>query len=161
MKHLLQSGLLVMLLVGPAVGQSSFPSGQLEVQGSMLTQDQNKANVVAFYNLSLNDKRPEEAIKKYVGASYVQHNPKAADGPEGVIAYVNLIKDQFPSSHSEIKKVFADGDFVMMHVHTRRTPDALGLAIAELFRLENGKIVEHWDVIQPVPETAANNNTMF
>lgn len=127
----------------------------------MSTLDQNKATVVAFYNLALNEKRPEEAIQKYVGASYIQHNPKASDGPEGVIAYIKYIKAEFPSSHSEIKRVFADGDFVMMHVHTKRTSDTPGLAIAEFFRLDNGKIVEHWDVIQPIPETAANNNTMF
>jgi predicted SnoaL-like aldol condensation-catalyzing enzyme len=140
---------------------SLFVVGAVAAQKLPSKQARNKAVVVAFYNLVLNEKRAEEAVQKYVGPTYTQHNPKATDGPEGIVAYVKVIKEQFPLSHSEIKRVFAEGDFVILHVHTKRTPDALGIAIAEFFRLDHGKIVEHWDVIQPVPETAANSNTMF
>jgi predicted SnoaL-like aldol condensation-catalyzing enzyme len=96
----------------------------------------NKRNVVEFYNQALNEKN-FEAASKYLGARYIPH------------------------SRSEIKRVLADGDFVIMHVHSVREPGSRGRAIVDLFRLENGKIVEHWDVVQDVPEKAANANGMF
>jgi len=116
--------------------------------------------VVEFYNLALNDKNVEKA-KTYLGDKYVQHNPVAQDGPEGFVGFINYLKNQFPQNHNEIKQAFVDGDHVFLHVHSKRTPDARGSAIIDIFRLENGKIVEHWDVIQEIPEQSANNNTMF
>jgi len=116
--------------------------------------------VVEFYNLALNDKNVEKA-KTYLGDKYIQHNPVAQDGPEGFVGFINYLKNQFPQNHNEIKQVFVDGDHVFLHVHSKRTPDARGSAIIDIFRLENGKIVEHWDVIQEIPDQSANNNTMF
>lgn len=72
-----------------------------------------------------------------------------------------MLKEKFPNSKSEIKRAFAEGDFVILHVHSVREPGQRGRAIVDMFRLENGKIVEHWDVIQDVPEKSANTNTMF
>ena len=116
--------------------------------------------VVEFYNLALNDKNVEKA-KTYLGEVYIQHNPVAQDGPEGFVGFINYLKGQFPQNHNEIKAAFVDGDHVFLHVHSKRTPDALGSAIIDIFRVDNGKIVEHWDVIQAIPEQSANNNTMF
>ena len=123
-------------------------------------EEANKKVVREFYDKALNQK-DFEAASKYLGAKYVQHNPRAADGPEGLKSYLDFLKGKFPKSRSEIKRVFAEGDFVILHVHAVREPGTKGQAIMDIFRVDNGKIVEHWDVIQDVPETAANTNTMF
>ena len=102
-----------------------------------------------------------QSAQETKGPRYTQHNPNAADGPEGLKAFLGFLREKFPSSKSEIKRVFAEGDYVILHVHAIREPGQRGSAIVDIFKLENGKIVEHWDVVQPVPETAANNNTMF
>ena len=120
----------------------------------------NKKIVVDFYEKGLNQK-DFEAASKYFGAQYIQHNPTAPDGPQGFKGLVDLLRTKFPNSHSEIKRVFADGDYVILHVHNVREPGMRGSAIVDIFRLDHGKIVEHWDVRQDVPEQAANPNTMF
>jgi predicted SnoaL-like aldol condensation-catalyzing enzyme len=120
----------------------------------------NKKVVIDFYEKGLNQK-DFEAAAKHFGPRYIQHNPSAADGPEGFNRVVAYLKDTFPNSKSEIKRAIAEGDYVVLHVHSVREPGQRGRAIVDIFRLENGKIVEHWDVIQDVPETAANTNTMF
>ena len=120
----------------------------------------NKKNVVEFYNKALNDK-DFDAARPYMGSRYTQHNPVAADGPEGLKGFIQFLRDKFPHSRSEIKRVFADGDYVIVHVHAIREPGTRGRAIIDIFKLENGKVVEHWDVAQDVPEKAANSNGMF
>jgi predicted SnoaL-like aldol condensation-catalyzing enzyme len=120
----------------------------------------NKKIVVDFYNLALNQK-DFDAAAKYFGPRYIQHNPSAPDGAEGLKGLVTFLKEKFPNSHSEIKRVIAEGDLVVLHVHSVREPGQRGRAIVDMFRLENGKIVEHWDVIQDIPEKPANDNTMF
>ncbi len=120
----------------------------------------NKKNVVEFYNKAINDK-DFDAASKYLGAKYIQHNPVAADGPEGLKGFLQFLRSKFPQAHSEIKRVFADGDYVILHVHAIREPGTRGRAIVDIFRLENGKVVEHWDVQQDVPDKAANSNGMF
>jgi predicted SnoaL-like aldol condensation-catalyzing enzyme len=123
-------------------------------------QEQNKKAVVEFYDKAINQK-DFEAASKYMGSRYTQHNPNAADGPEGLKAFLGFLKEKFPASRSEIKRVLADGDYVILHVHAVREPGTRGNAIIDIFKLENGKIVEHWDVVQPIPEKAANTNGMF
>ncbi len=120
----------------------------------------NKAAVLAFYEKGLNQKDADAALK-YVGDRYVQHNPNAADGPEGFRKFIAFLRDKFPQSRSEIKRVFTDGDYVILHVHAVRQPGDRGSAIIDIFRLEQGKIVEHWDAVQPIPEQSANPNGMF
>jgi predicted SnoaL-like aldol condensation-catalyzing enzyme len=71
------------------------------------------------------------------------------------------VVEKFPASRSEITRVFADGDYVILHLHAVREPGTRGNAIVDIFKLENSKIVEHWDVVQPIPEKAANANGMF
>jgi predicted SnoaL-like aldol condensation-catalyzing enzyme len=123
--------------------------------------EQNKKNVVEFYNAVLNEKDFDKA-SKYLGATYIQHNPTAPDGPEGLKGFVNFLKEKFPQNKSEIKRVFAEGNYVIVHVHAVREPGTRGNAIIDIFRLDDaGKVVEHWDAVQPIPEKAMNNNTMF
>jgi predicted SnoaL-like aldol condensation-catalyzing enzyme len=122
--------------------------------------EENKKIVAALYDAVLNQK-DFEAASKYLGPRYVQHNPNAADGPDGLKHFIAFLKDKFPSNRSEIKRMFADGDFVIVHVHAVREPGTRGNAIVDIFKLENGKVVEHWDVVQPIPEKAANDNGMF
>jgi predicted SnoaL-like aldol condensation-catalyzing enzyme len=123
-------------------------------------QEANKKIVVEFYEKAINQK-DFEAASKYFASRYTQHNPQAADGPEGLKAFLQVLREKFPGSRSEIKRVFADGDYVILHVHAVREPGTRGSAIVDIFKLENGKIVEHWDVVQPIPEKAANSNGMF
>ena len=120
----------------------------------------NKKAVVEFYDLAIN-KKDFEAAAKFIGPRYTQHNPTAADGPEGLKAFLGFLREKFPDYHSDIVRVFADGDYVILHVHNIPTPGARGNAIMDIFKLENGKVVEHWDVRQEVPENPRNNNTMF
>ena len=120
----------------------------------------NKKAVVEFYDLAIN-KKDFEAASKFIGSRYVQHNPRAADGPEGLRAFLAFLREKFPDYHSEIKRVFADGDYVIVHVHNVPTQGSRGNAIIDIFKLENGKVVEHRDVRQEIPEQSANSNTMF
>ena len=120
----------------------------------------NKKTVLEFYEVGLN-KKDFDAASKYFGPKYIQHNPGAPDGIEGFKTFVNFLRSKFPNSHSEIKKVFADGDYVILHVQAVREPGTLGRAIVDIFRLEDGKIVEHWDVAQDIPEKMPHNNGMF
>ena len=132
--------------------------------GSAIAADaQGEANrkvVLDFYEKGLNQKDADAAIA-LMGNRYVQHNPNAADGPEGFRKFIGFLKEKFPNSKSEIKRSFVDGDYVILHVHAVREPGTRGNAIVDIFKLENGKIVEHWDAVQPIPETSANSNTMF
>lgn len=139
-----------MIAVAPAAA-SAVDARQME---------ENKKVVMEFYELAINQKN-FEAASKFLGSRYVQHNPNAADGPEGLKAYIALLRDKFPDAHSETKRLFVDGDYVIQHVHSVPAPGSRGNAIINIFKLEDGKIVEHWDVIQAVPEKAANSNTMF
>ena len=123
-------------------------------------EELNKKNVIAFYEKAINEK-DFEAASKYMGAHYIQHNPMAADGPEGLQGYVAFLREKFPKSHSEIKQAFAKDNTVILHIHSVLEPGTRGRAIVDIFRLVEGKIVEHWDVIQDIPEKSANANSMF
>jgi predicted SnoaL-like aldol condensation-catalyzing enzyme len=120
----------------------------------------NKEVVVDFYNKALNQK-DFAAASRHLGDKYIQHNPNASNGPEGLKKFLEFLKAKFPESRSEIKMILVDGDYVMLRVHGIEEPGTRGKAIVDIFRLENGKIVEHWDSVQPIPEKALNNNTMF
>jgi len=132
----------------------------LAMPASAADLEANKKAVLEFYEAGLN-KKDFEAASKFFGPKYIQHNPGAPDGIEGFKSFIGFLKEKFPNSHSEIKKVFADGDFVILHVHAVREPGTRGRAIVDIFRLENGKIVEHWDVAQDIPEKMPHNNGMF
>ncbi len=129
------------------------------VQAGMLPKE-NRKTVVDFYEKAINQK-DFEAASKYLGPRYLQHNQRAVDGAEGLRNFITFLREKYPKSHSEIKRVFADGDFVILHVHAIREPGTRGMAIVDIFRLENGKIVEHWDVHEDIIEHPANGNGMF
>jgi predicted SnoaL-like aldol condensation-catalyzing enzyme len=122
----------------------------------------NKANTVAFHTKAVFEGDVENAFRLYGGTPYRQHNPLIGDGMEGLRKFVAVLMANRPNAHGEIKRVFADGDYVILHSHWHGLSDSPGgEAVVDIYRSENGKVVEHWDVIQPIPETAANNNTMF
>ena len=123
------------------------------------TLEKNKEVATAFYDAAINKKDYEAAVK-YLGPEYKQHNPTAADGKEGLRAFIDFLKSRFPTQRGEIKRVIAEGDLVVLHVHSTRG-DGPGRAIVDIFRVKAGKVVEHWDVIQDIPEKAANSNGMF
>lgn len=123
-------------------------------------QEINKKVVVDFYDQIFNQKDFSKA-SKYLGKRYTEHNPNSVDGPKGLKEFIEFIQTKFPNASSEIKRVFADGDYVIIHVHVIREPGTRGRAIFDLFKLDNGKIVEHWDAVQEIPEVSANSNGMF
>jgi predicted SnoaL-like aldol condensation-catalyzing enzyme len=123
-------------------------------------QEENKKTVVEFYEQAINRKNFNTA-SKFLGPRYVQHNQRAADGADGLKDFILVLREKYPNAHSEIKRVFAEGEFVVLHVHAVREPGTRGMAIVDIFRMKNGRIVEHWDVHEDIIENPANANGMF
>jgi predicted SnoaL-like aldol condensation-catalyzing enzyme len=123
--------------------------------------EENKQMVRDFYQTAFNLHKPGEAAAKYLGTVYRQHNPTAEDGPEAFIKLVTEYESANPEMKIEIKRIIAEGDLVVTHSRLALNSYDLGTTVADIFRIENGKIVEHWDDVQPIPVKSANVNTMF
>lgn len=125
-----------------------------------LVQRRNKAISVKFLDEFFNKKNFAVA-EQFLTEDYKQHNPGVVTGRQGLIEFATEFLKANPELTMEVKRVMAEGDYVFLHVHLKFHPTDRGAAVADIYRIENGKIAEHWDVMQPIPETAANDNTMF
>ncbi|WP_321396892.1 nuclear transport factor 2 family protein [Emcibacter sp.] len=148
-----------LLLLAGLIAIAGNPSGYA---GEATSCDKSPRQVVeAFGELFYSQLKVKEAFEAWVREDYIQHNPVAPDGRQAAIDALGGWLETQPGFTYDVKRIIADGDLVAVHMHARPTPEDRGFAVVDIFRVEGCKIAEHWDVLQPVPETSANDNTMF
>lgn len=143
----------------PAAGQADGHDPAMHARH--METERNRAIVTRFVDLFYGRGRVREAFMTYVAPGYIQHNPLAADGRDAAIAALEPYFASQPNTIREVQRIIVDGNFAVVHLRSRANPQDRGVAIMDILRLENGMIVEHWDVIQPVPERSANPHPMF
>jgi predicted SnoaL-like aldol condensation-catalyzing enzyme len=126
-----------------------------------LSKHPKAVKAMGLLDMVFNQKKVKEGFDTYVGDKYIQHNPIAADGKQAAVEVLGKALQALPGWTYEFKHAYVDGDYAIIHSRVRMKADDRGMAVVDIFRFEKGKIVEHWDVVQPIPEKSANNNTMF
>ena len=166
-KHISSLAALSLIAATLALGACSSQPGNAGAGSAVVQSDaavkaqRNKQSAVTFYDQFFN-KHDLKAADRFIGDRYTQHNPRVPNGKAAFVGAFQQIFAQNPQRQSRITRAIADGDLVALHVHTTTGPQDRGVAIVDIFRFDaNGKIVEHWDVIQPVPESTASGNSMF
>ncbi len=139
----------------------AFAAGQTKVVAQAVPKTANEHLVLDFYNLAFNSHKPAEAAQRYIGPTYIQHNPLVPNGAAPFVGYFTEFFKTHPASALDMVRVISEGDLVVVHSKFTTGPDDRGQAIIDIFRIAGGKIVEHWDVIQQIPDQTANGNTMF
>lgn len=120
----------------------------------------NKTNAIAFYRTAY-EGNPRKAVDLYVGDQYIQHNPLVGNGTGPFIEYFERMQREYPDKSISFVRSVAEGDLVALHTH-QIWPDGDEYVTMDFFRFDdNGKIVEHWDAMQQIPDTSANGNTMY
>lgn len=153
--------LLKSLSVATSVLMLSLPAVSFaQAERDLAAEEANRALVIQFYNQFFNEHETEQS-SLVLAEDYIQHNPDVPDGKAPFVDYFAGYFQENPDYQSEIVRSATDGDLVWLHVHSTNGDDDRGEAVVDIFRVENEMIVEHWDVIQSVPEEAANDNTMF
>lgn len=123
-------------------------------------QEKNRQNAIAFYETAYLG-QPREAVEKYVGDKYIQHNPVVGDGKDAFVDYFEVMASEYPGKTIEFVRSIAEGGLVSLHTH-QSWPDGSEYVTMDFFRFDtNGKIVEHWDAIQQIPDSSANGNPMY
>jgi predicted SnoaL-like aldol condensation-catalyzing enzyme len=153
------TALLAMVASHAVFAQDSATPGHT-VAKDLAQEESNRALVVRFYDTVFNQ-HDLSIASNVLAPNYIQHNPNVASGSASFISFFTEHFKSDPQARSTIVRSAVDGDLVFLHVHSTSNPQDRGNAIVDIFRVDHGKIAEHWDVIQPVPGHAANDNTMF
>lgn len=167
MKKIVLSSTLLLPLIMTACSQNppqvAAAVNQQTLNAITATQqaENNKKLVTDFYEGVFLKHQVKAYADQYIGEKYIQHNPHVPDGKAPFVNYFTGHFKENPDAKSVIKRAVAEGDLVFLHVHSTQNAQDRGVAVVDIFRVENGKIVEHWDVQQEVPANAANSNTMF